>query len=179
MNDNEGLGGHNAIWDDGEWISWDEINHQLAAQEFGDTPDYEIDDDPEGDREDLARVFEDLLMAAQEYHDLTGRYLQIWGELGEFYAEIKYGIKRHRPHVPGSDGRMGDDFVEVKTISPEKGDNRVQVKRAGNFNKLLIVKISKDWSFETRLIDRKTLGKGEGRHARVNWNTQAGSSESG
>lgn len=66
---------------------------------------------------------------------------------------------------------MGDDFVEVKTISPEKGGGRVSVKRAGNFSKLAVVRILPDWHFESRLIDRKVLGKGTGKHARLNWDT--------
>lgn len=169
MNYDEPLGAHNAIWDDGEWISWDEINRHLAAQEPGDDRWNEAENDPDGDREDLERIFEDLVMAAEEYHDLTGRYLQIWGELGEFYAEIKYGIQRHKPHVPGSDGRLGNDFVEVKTISPEKSDNRISVKRAGNFSKLLVVRITADWTFDARMVDRKALGKGTGKLARLKW----------
>ena len=93
------------------------------------------------------------------------------GELGELYAEIEYGIKRHKPHATGSDGKLGNDFIEVKTISPEKGNEQVQVKRAGNFNKLLVVKISEDFTFEGRLIGRKKLSKGDGVYARVSWAT--------
>src|SRR5690606_25160855 len=100
--------------------------------------------------------------------ELTGRYLQIWGELGEFYAEVKYGLKRHRAHAPGSDGKLGNDFVEVKTISPEKGGDSVSVKRAGNFNKLLIVRISFDFEFESLMVDRESLRKGAGKNVRIN-----------
>jgi hypothetical protein len=151
------------IWDDGEWVSWDYINEHLDEQVLREEyPGAEIE---------LIRAFEDLVNVAATYKALTGRYLQIWGELGEFYAEIKYGIKRHRPHAAGSDGKLGNDFVEVKTISPEKGDGRVLVKRSGNFSKLMLVKISKDWEFGARVIDRKSLGKGNGKHAKVNWNT--------
>jgi hypothetical protein len=155
------LGPWNAIWDDDEWISWDFINEHIEDHERREMfPKANVQ---------LVRIFEDLVTAAADYHAMTGRYLQIWGELGEFYAEMKYGIQRHKPHAPGSDGRMGDDFVEVKTISPEKGDGRVLVKRAGNFSKLAVVRISPDWQFESRLIDRKALGKGSGKHAKVNW----------
>lgn len=161
------LGPWNAIWDDGEWISWDSINQHIEEQE-------RRDQYPKADPE-LVQVFEDLVRAAEDYHTMTGRYLQIWGELGEFFAEIKYGIQRHKPHAPGSDGRMGNEFVEVKTISPEKGDGRVSVKRAGNFSKLVVVRISTDWEFESRLIDRKALGKGTGKHARLDWNADGNS----
>ena len=118
---------------------------------------------------ELLMIFESLVENAMVYHALTRRYLQIWGELGELYAEIHYGIKLHKPHTKGSDGKLGNDFVEVKTISPEKAMDEIQVKRAGNFNKLLIVKISKDFKFEGRLIERKRISKGDSTYARVKW----------
>lgn len=149
------------IWDDGEWISWDWINGQLADQEL----------QTEYPQASLAviRVFEDLVAVAQEYKETTGRYLQIWGELGELYAEIKFGIVRHAPGTQGSDGRLGNDWVEVKTISPEKTKKTVQVKRAGNFNKLLVVKINEEFEFEAKIVNRKKLGKGKGKHAKLSW----------
>ena len=70
----------------------------------------------------------------------------------------------------GSDGKLGKDFVEVKTISPEKDSEQIIVKRAGNFNKLLIVKISEDFEFEHKMIDRSKIKKGKGKQAKVKWN---------
>jgi hypothetical protein len=151
------------IYDDGEWISWEWINGQLYEQEL--KQEYPHVDPA------LARLFEDLVHLTREYHSMTGRYLQVWGELGELYAEVKFGIKRHKPKAPGSDGRLGNDLVEVKTISPEKTAPKVQVKRAGNFNRLLVVKISADFEFEARMIDRKRLNKGDGKHAGVSWSS--------
>ncbi|OGT54856.1 MAG: hypothetical protein A3E01_18845 [Gammaproteobacteria bacterium RIFCSPHIGHO2_12_FULL_63_22] len=149
------------IYDDGEWIHWDWINGQIEDQELrAEFPHADIE---------LIHSFELLVSAAVSYRDLTGRYLQIWGELGEFYAEIKYGLRRHKPHAPGSDGKIGNAFVEVKTISPEKGTGSVQVKRAGNFGQLIVVKISPDFEFEARLVERKNLRKGTGKHARLRW----------
>ncbi|MEQ1661881.1 MAG: hypothetical protein ABL877_04220 [Thiobacillus sp.] len=129
-------------------------------------------DDPE-----LVMIFESMVENAKSYHELTGRYLQIWGELGELYAEIEYGIKRHKPHTRGSDGKLGNDFVEIKTISPEKDGGQVQVKRAGNFNRLLVIKISEKFVFEGRFIERKQLSKGEGIYARVSWSALSPSKE--
>jgi hypothetical protein len=68
----------------------------------------------------LSEIFENLVDSAKSYHELTGRYLQIWGELGEFYAEIKHGINRHKPHTRGSDGKLGNDFIEIKTMGLRK-----------------------------------------------------------
>ena len=121
------------------------------------------------DNSALFMIFESLVENAMSYYALTGRYLQIWGELGELYAEIQYGIKRHKPHTRGSDGKLGNDFVEIKTISPEKDGGQVQVKRSGNFNRLLVIKINEEFEFEGRLIERKRLSKGEGTYARVSW----------
>ena len=124
---------------------------------------------------ELDSIFQSLVANAKSYHALTGRYLQIWGELGELYAEINYLIKRHKPHTRGSDGKLGNDFVEIKTISPEKDGGQVQVKRAGNFNRLLVIKISEKFEFEGRLIERKRLSKGEGTYARVSWSALSSS----
>jgi len=154
-----------AIWDDGEWISWNHINGQIHDQEL-------MDEFPEAPLE-VVHMFEALVMNAQEYHRMTGRYLQIWGELGELFAEISHGIKRHPPRTKGSDGRMGNDFVEIKTLSPEKSGGTVLVKRSGNFNKVCLVKISADFKFESRIIPRKQLSKGKGKHAKVKWDSGA------
>ena len=99
----------------------------------------------------------------------TFRYLPIFGELGELLAEISFGIKRHKPRTQDLDGRLGDDFIGIKTITPEKKTEKVSVQRKGNFNKLRAVKISEDWEFEARIIDRKEMGKGEGKIATVAW----------
>lgn len=123
------------------------------------------------DSSELEWIFESLVESGLSYYNLTGRYLQIWGELGELYAELTYGIKRHKPHTRGSDGKLGNDFIEIKTISPEKDGGQVQVKRAGNFNKLLIIKINEKFEFEGRFIERKKISKGEGTYARVSWST--------
>jgi hypothetical protein len=128
---------------------------------------------------ELVEVFERLVDTAVSYRDITGRYLQIWGELGELYAEVRYGVRRHKPHTAGSDGKLGNDYIEVKTISREKSNSEVQVKRAGNFNRLLVVKISEDFQFESRMLDRKRIPTGEGTHAKVEWENMPSSAESG
>ncbi len=149
------------VWDDGEWISWDWINQQIYEQNL--RAQY-----PEAAPE-LVDLFERLVEVAVDHKAITGNYLQVWGELGELYAEIKFGVKRHRPKTQGSDGKLGNDFVEVKTISPEKSAHKVQVKRAGNFNKLLVVKISENFKFEAKMIERSALRKGAGKFARYSW----------
>lgn len=75
MNDREYADFHDGVWDDGEWISWDWINGQLAAQERREA--YPLAS-PE-----LAEVFDELRSAAELYKQATGHYLQVWGQLGE------------------------------------------------------------------------------------------------
>lgn len=114
-----------------------------------------------------AEIFEDLVDCADRHFRNTGRYLQVWGELGEIYAEIKFGLRRHVTHQAGSDGTIGGKLVEVKTISPEKGDDRVVVKRSGDFEQLLIVRIDEDFQFAGKLFDRSRLIDGGGKHLSV------------
>ncbi len=156
-------GPSDAVWDDGEWISWDYINQQLHEQELkARYPDVDLE---------LIRVFEELVDVAMDYKHITGRYLPVFGELGEIFAEITFGIKRHKPRTQGSDGRLGNDFIEIKTITPEKKSKKVVVKRQGNFNKLLVVKISENFEFEARIQDRKDMSKGAGKLATVSWSS--------
>ena len=88
----------------------------------------------------------------------------IWGELGEIYAEIKFGLRRHATHKPGSDGTIDGKRVEVKTISPEKSGDHVLVKSQGDFEKLLIVRIDQDFQFQSKLFDRSELSGGAGKY---------------
>jgi len=62
----------------------------------------------------------------------TRRHLPILGELGELFAEIMFALKRHGPMTQGSDGKLGENFVEVKTVTPDKTNDRVRIKRAGD-----------------------------------------------
>jgi hypothetical protein len=154
------------IYDDGEWVSWDWIDGEIFKREMAEKF-------PEADPA-VAQIFLDLVEVAKNYFGVTGRYLQIWGELGELYAEVAHGVKRHKPGTPGSDGRLGDDFVEIKTISPEKGRDKVLVKRGGNFSKLLVVRISDRFEFESRFLDRSSFCKGENKAtgtANVSWSS--------
>jgi len=99
----------------------------------------------------------DLVDCARRHFENTGRYLQVWGELGEIYAEVKFGLRRHGTHKAGSDGTIAGKRVEVKTISPEKASDHVLVKSQGDFEQLLIVRIDRDFEFQAKLFDRSEL----------------------
>lgn len=147
-----------------EWID-DELEDQVT-----DAPDSLIAPGKFQSREgfpssllEQIAIFEDLVDCAVRHFENTGRYLQIWGELGEIYAEIKFGLRRHATHAAGSDGTIKGKLVEVKTISPEKSDNRVFVKKQGDFEQLLIIRIDESFNFTGKLIDRSALSQGEGK----------------
>lgn len=157
------------LWDDGEWMSWDYINQYIDDDEGWEANKEYVEEKPSPSTLQLWEILHSLVRTAEDYLETTGRHLPIYGELGELYGEIKYGIKRHKPNTAGSDGKMGNDFVEIKTISPEKTNSTVLVKRSGNFNKLLIVKISETFEFSSKMIDRKSLRKGVGKYAKASW----------
>lgn len=145
-------GSGDAIWDDGEWISWDYINQQLDGPQ------------PEGG------LLEDMIVVAKEYLEHTGRHLPIYGEIGEHYAARRFGIVLHEDaKAQGSDGRLRDSLVEIKTISPMRDSRHVRVKAAGNFGYLAIVKIDADFRIDAKLISRKRLGKPAGPFFSVCW----------
>lgn len=158
------------IYDDGEWISWEWINAQLEEETHPDDIHEEIYERQGAPRIlELTEVFLELVDTARRYKNLTGRYLEIWGELGEMYAEIRHGLVRHPKHHPGSDGTISGALVEVKTISPEKKNDRVMVKRAGDFEKLLIVRVSEDFWFTSKLLDRSALKEGAKPLIKARW----------
>ena len=104
-----------------------------------------------------AGIFEDLVDCAERHFRNTGRYLQVRGELGEIYAEIKFGLRRHGTRQAGSDGTIDGKLVEVKTIFPENISDQVIVKSQGNFEQLLVVRIDENFEFAGKLIDRDEL----------------------
>lgn len=62
--------GDNAIWADGEWISWDEINEQIQYKEW--RAKY-----PKADLT-LVPIFNSLLSTAAIYHADTGKHLHVY-----------------------------------------------------------------------------------------------------
>ncbi len=164
----------NGIYEDGEWTSWDLIENYIDDDDSWEPDDEILGESLPPSTLQLWELLAKMIEAAKNYLETTGRHLPIYGELGELYGEIKYGIKRHKPNTPGSDGRMGNDFFEIKTISPMKSSDTVQVKRAGNFNKLLIVRISEEFQFKSKMIERKNLTKGTGKFTKASWNSDDG-----
>ncbi|MCB1690983.1 MAG: hypothetical protein KDI33_20980 [Halioglobus sp.] len=151
---------------------WESISDDWLDSQF----DSQLEDEPDApfqSREGFPfsvlkqiEIFDDLVDCAARHFDNTGRFLQVWGELGEIYAEIKFGLRRHETHKAGSDGTIAGKFVEVKTISPEKTSDGVLVKRQGDFEQLLIVRVDKDFQFQGKLFDRSELNSTTGKFLR-------------
>lgn len=111
-------------------------------------------------------VFEMVLASAMAYFDATGRHLPVFGER---YAERRFGLERHRPGHCGSDGRLGNILVGIKTISPLKRCKEVKVKRAGSFGAFVVVKFDANYRSDAKVVTRRKLPKGSGKWMRVKW----------
>jgi len=155
-----------------QYIDRDWVDAQLEG-ESEDEPIPTVENTPYKSRDgfpfrilEQTEIFYELVDCAMRHFENTGRYLQIWGELGEIYAEIKFGLRRHATHEAGSDGTIKGKLVEVKTISPEKSSDQVFVKRQGNFEQLLIVHINEDFQFRGVIIERSELKGATGKFLR-------------
>lgn len=81
---------------------------------------------------------------AENYHLETGRHLNVYGDISELFGAIVCGIKLNKSYAQGADGRLGNDQVEIKTVTPFKSKDEVFVKVFGNFSELLVVKTNAD-----------------------------------
>ncbi|PDS69628.1 hypothetical protein [Rhizobium phaseoli] len=151
-----------AFYDDGEWVSWSDVEEQLRYHEW--RAKY-----PNAIRS-LIPYFEELLSLAESYHFETGRHLDVYGVIGELFGAITYGIKLNKNYAQGADGRLGNDHVEIKTITPFKSKDEVFVKVSGNFSKLLVVKINADFEVSSRMVERKKLPKTTKPLLKIKWN---------
>lgn len=158
----EELGPDNAIWDDGEWISLETIDTHLERLELqAKYPGVDLD---------LVTVLNRLVWAASDFHRMTGGHLKVYGQIGELFGAIAFGIKLHRnDSAQGSDGKLGNDFVEIKTITPFKETAQVEVKTTGHFSKILIVRIDDGFEIMGRLVDRKSLPNRGGKMLKIRW----------
>jgi len=146
-------------------VDWDESDLEREPDEsVASSAPYQSRSGYPSNYREQTEIFEGLVELAERHFENTGRYLQIWGELGEIFAEIHFGLRRHATHHAGSDGIIDGRRVEVKTISPEKLNARVTVKRQGDFEQLLIIRISRDFEFEGRMFERAQLN---GQNAKV------------
>ena len=166
------LGPDNAFWIDGEWLAWDRI---IDPEEVRYSRLAELEREAalrqKYPNADLALIpyFRDLLTLAQSYFFETGQHLNVYGDIGELFGAIMYGIKLHKNYAQGSDGKLGNDFVEIKTIAPTNNKEMTSVRLDRHFNRLLVVKISDDFEVSGRLVNRADLPKRSGKFMRLSW----------
>lgn len=158
------------LWDDGEWISWEYINQQIAIQE-GEPLEQDLreEDTPEMQR-----------LLAEAEHDEAGGIVPSpkWGRIGELYVAKRFGVVLSREYAQGHDGRLGNDLVEIKTLTPNKHRPIVRVKRKGNFSLLAVVRVNEDSEFDALLVRRDELPMaGDGDYLYIHWNTLRGLAE--
>lgn len=162
-------GAGDAIWDDGEWISWEWINQQIALQEEEAIP---VEDRGVEEILPVGEALCRLIYEAIEAERSTGKTSSLWGRIGELYAAQRFGFQLTKSHSQGHDGRWGNELVEIKTITPFKKKPFVRVKRAGNFSMLAVVRVRPDYRFQVRVVRRDQLPKGDGgAYAVVTWTT--------
>ena len=166
------LGPDNAFWIDGEWLDWDSI---IDPEEVRYSRLAELEREtqlrlkyPNADLK-LVPYFRDLLTLAESYYIETGQHLNVYGDIGELFGAIMYGIKLHKNNAQGSDGRLGNDFIEIKTISPTNDKGLTSVRLDRHFNKLLVVKISEQFEVSGRLVRRADLPSKTGKNVRLSW----------
>lgn len=158
------------IWDDGEWISWEYINRQIAIQE-GDLT-------KEGTyypgEEEINRLL--IEVADDEANGIVPS--PKWGRIGELYVAKRFGVVLSREYAQGHDGRLDNDLVEIQTLTPTKHRPVVRVKRKGNFSLLAVVRVNSDHEFDALLVRRNRLPMaGEGDWLYIDWNTLRGLAE--
>lgn len=167
----------------GDWLSWDDFGDydpdepKVAYLSVLEQEDALKQRFPKAELS-VIRQFIRLARAAAEYHDATGKHLNIYGALGELFGAMVWGIRLHtKPNAQGSDGQLDGGFVEIKTIGPRSTSNRVMSKLSGHFNKLLVVKIDNDldddwfgtFRITGRLVDRKAMTSATTGVAGIKW----------
>lgn len=166
------LGPDNAFWIDGEWLGWDSIIDPDEVQ-YSRLAELEREAElrlkyPNSDPT-LIPYFQDLLTLADSYFAETGQHLNVYGDIGELFGAIMYGIKLHKNYAQGSDGRLGNDFIEIKTISPANDKAQTKVRLDRHFNKLLVVKIDDCFEVTGRIVRRADLPKRSGNNLQLSW----------
>ena len=93
-----------AIWDDGEWISWAWIYEQIALEKRQQIHVEYPEDPPQPEAPSLRR----LVSEAVAHDDSNpGTPSRLWGLIGELYVAERFGVLLSRDEVQGHDGRLG------------------------------------------------------------------------
>lgn len=149
------------IWTRDRLLSFGDINDPTQADHFRHSF-------PHADPAYIA-AFQGLLRSARDFEAATTRHLEIYGSIGELYGAITHGIVLHRRNAEGSDGQLGNNFVEIKTISPFKNWKVVKVRMDRHFNRLLAVRVMRDFLVQGVMVPRSHLPKHNDSEMLLEW----------
>ncbi len=150
-------------WSRDQWLSWGDINDPAQADQIR----FHF---PNADPVYVAAL-QGLLRTAWSFNASTNRHLQVYGDIGELYGAIVHDIALHRFSAEGSDGRLGDDFVGIKTISPFKSWKVVNLRMDRHFSKLLAVRVMQDFSVQGVMVSRSALPKPDRSEMIIEWDS--------
>lgn len=157
-----------AVWEDGQWLPL--LDARDIAQRHCPLVnlDHPTPDAPPNDTK-RAAVYDALMLNARRHLKLTGRHLQIYPDIAELYAALKFGIKFARSEEPGAEGRLGKDHYTVKVIAPNNTTDTVTVKMSENFSHLAVVKITANFRVSARVIARKDMPGTSDQMRKIRW----------
>ena len=161
------------FWEDSKWVCWEDTrtHSELGQDDAG-------QDKPMSRREleaslrylcpeaDLSLVpyFYQLLYLARDYHLDTGRHLNVYAQIGELHGAITYGIslaKLGDDQCDCDDGCLNGESVKICTITPFSKADEISVALDGTFQKLLVVRIDRNFRVSSRLVSRRCLVRQE------------------
>lgn len=153
-------------WVDGEWVfPFEESNSELDRLEYEAQLKWDY---PRAIDIKLIPHLHALLEIAESYFEDTGRHLNVFGDIGELYGAIMYGIRLYKPCAQGADGRLENNHIEIKTISPMSRSDMKYVKRDGIWNYILLVKIDEEFGVRGSLRKRSEF-PGRGKEVKIRW----------
>lgn len=157
-----------AVWTDGKWLPL--IDPRDTQEPLN--PLVNFDHPAPSVTFDAARrtaLYDSLLTTAERHHKLTGRHLNVFGDIAELYATIAHNIRFGRNDEAGREGRLGDDHYTVKCISPNNTSDTVNLDMSGNFSHVVVVKITADFRVSGRVIARKDLPGSSDQLRKLRW----------
>ncbi|WP_035613502.1 hypothetical protein [Haloferula sp. BvORR071] len=141
------------IWDDGEWISWHEINSYLDPSPVG-------------------GLLEDMIVTAKAHLALAHRHLPVsfYEEIAFQYAAARSRSLRDTPGEKDWHGWAKGSAPEIRVLHPRPPHrSRVSIAASEEFDSLLVVKIDPDFKIDACRIDRKHLPKANQGHHVLTW----------
>ncbi|WP_235532810.1 hypothetical protein [Sphingomonas sp. Leaf412] len=165
------LESNNAFWDDGVWISWDEIDEQIQYKEWrARYPHANLS---------VVSVFESLLGTARSITRSRADpgVLRDHGPTPSGLRRHRRAVRRHNPRPEAAPqlraGFIGNDLDEVKTTTPFKSNDRITLNMERNFSKILIVKINGTFEVKGKLVDRASLPRTSAGKLTLEWDALA------